>query len=293
MISPKLKLLIEQNLLDFTGKPQEIISVEHICGGCINKAARIKTTYGTFFVKWNSIGRYPNMFEVEARGLMLLKEQLVIKIPVVIALGEADKDAYLLMEYVETGLKTPNFWNNFGASMARLHKVTGQYYGLDTDNYIGCLIQHNQPHANWTSFFIKERLEPQIKLALDTGAINSGIVKKFDALYKKLETFFPLEPPSLIHGDLWSGNFIATPDEQACIYDPAVYYGSREMDIAMSKLFGGFDKQFYESYNLHFHLQEDWEDRIDVYNLYPLLVHVNLFGGGYVSQVKGILDSLL
>ena len=292
MISPKLTLLIEQNLLDFTGKSQAIISVEHIGGGSINKAARIKTNSGTFFVKWNSIDRYPDMFEAEARGLMLLEEQRVMKIPVVIASGEADKDVYLLMEYAESGLKTRNFWKNFGTSMARLHKVTEQYFGLDTDNYIGSLIQHNRSHTNWTSFFIKERLEPQIKLALDTGAINSGMVKKFDTLYKKLETFFPPEPPALIHGDLWSGNFMATPDEQVCIYDPAVYYGNREMDIAMSKLFGGFDKQFYESYNLHFPLQEDWEDRIDMCNLYPLLVHVNLFGGEYVWQVERILNSL-
>ena len=139
-------------------------------------------------------------------------------------------------------------------------------------------------------FFIEGRLEKQIALAKNSGAIDSATVQQFNRLYNKLPEIIPEEKPSLIHGDLWNGNFMTGADGKAWLIDPAVYYGHREMDLAMTKLFGGFSTDFYESYNETFPLQKGFNNRVDIHNLYPLLVHVNLFGGGYLHEVKNILS---
>ena len=151
------------------------------------------------------------------------------------------------------------------------------------------MYQQNNSHTNWTDFFIQERLQIQIKLARDHHQIESTTISKFEKLYHRLDDIFPKEQPALLHGDLWSGNFMVDEKGAPVIMDPAVYYGHREMDIAMTKLFGGFDNQFYDAYNAHFQLEKGWKSRIDICNLYPLLVHVNLFGGSYLQQVKNII----
>ncbi|MDQ3193264.1 MAG: fructosamine kinase family protein [Bacteroidota bacterium] len=289
MISSELRLLIEQKLCVYSKHESIVIAIENIAGGCINETVKIETTSGNYFLKWNSKKSYPGMFEAERKGLTLLNQQKALKIPFVITSGETENQAFLLLEYIESGSKAENFWNDFGKSLATLHKTTAPEFGLDHDNYIGSLAQSNLQNKSWTSFFIQERLEPQIKLARDKGQIETKIIEGFASLYKKLEEIFIPEPPALIHGDLWSGNFTTTEKGLPCIFDPAVYFGHREMDIAMSRLFGGFDQQFYNSYNSHFPLQKGWEERIDICNLYPLLVHVNLFGGGYLQQIKMIL----
>jgi len=160
---------------------------------------------------------------------------------------------------------------------------------LDHNNYIGSLHQSNQKHDKWVSFFIEERLNPQLKLAYDSGKINSSILEKFEVMFLVLEEIFPVEKPSLLHGDLWSGNLMTDNFGNPCLIDPAVYFGFREMDLAMTTLFGGFDSEFYESYQRINHLETGWQERFDICNLYPLLVHVNLFGEGYLSSVKNIL----
>lgn len=289
MISSELRLLIEQKLCVYSKHESIVIAIENIAGGCINETVKIETTSGNYFLKWNSKKSYPGMFEAERKGLTLLNQQKALKIPFVITSCETENQAFLLLEYIESGSKAENFWNDFGKSLATLHKTTAPEFGLDHDNYIGSLAQSNLQNKSWTSFFIQERLEPQIKLARDKGQIETKIIEGFANLYKKLEEIFIPEPPALIHGDLWSGNFTTTEKGLPCIFDPAVYFGHREMDIAMSRLFGGFDQQFYNSYNSHFPLQKGWEERIDICNLYPLLVHVNLFGGGYLQQIKMIL----
>ena len=178
----------------------------------------------------------------------------------------------------------------FGKQLAQLHQNTNTSFGLEESNYIGSLLQQNNLHNNWIDFFINERLKPQIKLARDNGKIDLSTITKFERLYTKLDEIFPEEPPALLHGDLWSGNFMVDEKGGPVIIDPAVYFGHREMDIAMTKLFGGFNQQLYQSYNEHFPLEKGWEQRVDICNLYPLMVHVNLFGGGYLEQVKSILN---
>ncbi|MFZ1687503.1 MAG: fructosamine kinase family protein, partial [Flavobacteriales bacterium] len=181
-------------------------------------------------------------------------------------------------------------------SLARLHGHTNSTFGLDPastagrrDNYIGSLKQVNTGQVTWGEFFIHCRLEPQVKMAIDHQRIGMGDVLRFERLYGKLPSLFPIEPPALLHGDLWSGNFLCDAHHQPVLIDPAVYYGHREMDIAMTKLFGGFEPAFYSAYSDAWAMEIGWEERADLCNLYPLLVHVNLFGGSYAGQVAAIL----
>jgi protein-ribulosamine 3-kinase len=266
-----------------------ILNHQSIGGGCINHAHQLKTNHGNFFLKWNDALRYPGMFEAEAKGLDLLRSINTIRIPNVIFFGEAGSQSFLLLEYIEKENPKKNFWNEFGKQLALLHKNSSDQFGLDYDNYIGSLNQCNHKHSNWIDFFINERIEPQIKLAFDSKKLANGLVSSLANLYKKLPEIFPMEKPSLLHGDLWNGNFMIADDGSACLIDPSVYYGNREMDLAMTKLFGGFTVEFYESYNETFPLEKDFEKRIEIYQLYPLLVHVNLFGQNYIQQVESIL----
>ena len=264
-------------------------SFTHASGGCINNGGRLSASSGTFFLKWNSATKYPGMFEAEEKGLKLLGAGQVIRVPVTTITGIADEKAFILMEYIESRKRQPDYWITLGHQLSALHRIHHSSFGLDHDNYIGSLPQKNNYHTDWTEFFIVERLERQIKAALDNREASSEMVRRFDKLFSRLNGYFPVEKPSLIHGDLWSGNLIVDEKGDPCIIDPAVYYGHREMELSFTKLFGGYDKDFYNSYEEVFPLEPGFNDRIDLYNLYPLLVHVNLFGGGYINQVNLIL----
>lgn len=273
-----------------TGEAVELRSSRPLPGGSINEAYKMETTRGNFFIKYNNAGRYPHMFEKEAEGLKLLKSAGKIRVPEVIGTGEAGRHSFILLEYIEPAPESGDFWNNFGTALAGLHKTFGDKFGLGHDNYIGSLHQKNSFHDDWTGFFIEERLQPMIRMAREGGRADSGIVKKFDHLFSILGNIFPKEPPSLVHGDLWSGNYMVDDRGEACIIDPAVYYGHREMDIGMSRLFGVFGEGFYRAYNEEYPMEPGWRERADICNLYPLMVHVNLFGQGYLGSVMSILD---
>lgn len=258
-------------------------------GGCINNGGRIDTASGKYFLKWNDRKKFPGMFAVEAKGLSLLRQANVIYVPAVIHVGLAGEFQFLVLEYIQMGASDASYWRRFGSGLAALHKSSATTFGLDHNNYIGSLRQENKQSTSWVEFFIEQRLKAQLELAVDGKRIDHGLFRKFDALFAKLHTFLPEEPPSLLHGDLWSGNIISTVQGQPCLIDPAVYYGHREMDLAMTQLFGGFDCAYLDSYNEEYPLIPGYEERLDLYNLYPLLVHVNLFGGGYERQVADVL----
>lgn len=277
------------HLKDHLHSPVKLLSTSPVSGGDINQAYRFETSEGNFFVKKNSASRYPKMFEKEANGLELIASTKTIPVPEVILFGEDNDVSFLVLNIIETSVQQPDFWQSFAERLARLHKQSTDYFGLDHDNFIGSLTQSNTPHKKWTDFFREERLHSQVKLARDNGRIGIEIVKSFDRFYGKLDEIFPVEAPALVHGDLWGGNFMVNEKGEAIIIDPAVYYGSREMDLAMSKLFGGFSSEFYKYYDNFFPLEKGWQQRIDFCNLYPLMVHVNLFGGGYQESVKSIL----
>ncbi len=258
-------------------------------GGCINSSYYVATSRGTFFLKYNYSSRFPEMFEKEALGLEILGDAGKLRVPLVYGNAEAKDQAVLVLENIEEGSPLANFWEDFGKGLARLHKTFGKNFGLDHDNYIGSLFQANKPAANWIDFFVEQRLEAQIKLASDTGKAGPELGRLFRGLYPYLSEFFPEEPPALLHGDLWSGNYMTAEDGQAVIIDPAVYYGHRYMDLGMSKLFGGYAPGFYQAYKEEYPMEKGWEKSMEIANLYPLMVHVNLFGGGYLGSVKIIL----
>ncbi len=288
-----LPIPVQDIVIEFLSKraslPVEVTSTKTLSGGSINKAFRLETNIGNFFLKYNNASKFPQMFEKEARGLSLLRSAGEIDIPEIIFHSEAGQDAFLLLEYIDSVGQTNDFWSNFGKSLAKLHNHKAEAFGLDHDNYMGSLYQHNEFHDDWIEFFIEERLERQVKLARENAAIGRNDVLAFERLYKRLGEIFPATKPSLIHGDLWSGNFMVNGKGDACLIDPAVYYGHPEIDIAMSTLFGVFNSEFYESYIAHNPLEKGWEKRLDIYNLYPLMVHVNLFGGGYPGSVRRII----
>jgi fructosamine-3-kinase len=288
-ITMSWKTGVEKLLSEKQNSQVTILSEQYVGGGSINDARLIETTAGKFFVKINSASRYPGMFEKEAKGLALLDETKAIAVPRVIGYGENGNDAYLIQHFIDTAPKEAGFWENFGRKLATLHQNNSKQFGLDYDNYIGSLKQSNKQHGSWSAFFREERLEPQIAMAYINGSINSSMLKMFDRFFNKLDNLFPEEPPSLIHGDLWGGNFMVNEKGKPVIIDPAVYYGHREMDLGMSKLFGGFDQQFYNAYHKSYPLEPGWQERLDFCNLYPLMVHVNLFGGSYAGSVRDIL----
>ncbi len=285
-IQDKIALILS----DLKDKPVHILSISSLGGGSINDAFRIETDAGIYFLKHNKASLFPEMFEKEEKGLELLRQAGELPVPELIATGKSNDEAFLLLKYIESAPKQPDFWDKFGTSLAKLHRHAGEYFGLDHDNYIGSLHQHNNKHPDWISFFIEERLERQARLARNKALIGAGILSALDRLYRRLPEIFPEEAPALLHGDLWNGNYMTDENGHACLIDPAVYYGHREMDIGMSKLFGGFSGEFYEAYNREYPMEKGWEKRLDICNLYPLLVHVNLFGAAYVGQLNSILQ---
>jgi protein-ribulosamine 3-kinase len=289
MLPGHLQQEIQEFLFSREGNSAAIQSQSPLSGGDINHAWMISTASSSYFVKYNSAGKYPGMFSAEARGLQRLNDAGALKVPAVIAHSERGPLSWLMLEYIEGSSYGSRFWEDFGTSLALLHKNTADTFGLDHDNYIGSLRQINGHYKSWPDFFIEERLKPQFRLARKNGLADSNLEKSFERLFKALPAIFPGEPPSLLHGDLWSGNFMCDTASRPCLIDPAVYYGFREMDIAMSKLFGGFASGFYEAYNATWPLVPGWEQRLEICNLYPLMVHLNLFGAGYLGSVKRIL----
>jgi fructosamine-3-kinase len=278
----------ETILFETFGKTPKIREVRIIAGGSINTAVRVVTSQGTFFIKFNH-AELEDMFEKEARGLEILRQTEAIAIPEVLGYGKNGNKAYLIMEFVENGGQRPDFWRNFGQSLAALHFHTQQNFGLSFDNYIGSLEQFNEYIGNGIDFFIERRLRPQVGLALYNSLLSKEMYDRFERFYPLLINLLPTERPALLHGDLWSGNFLPNEHGRAALIDPAPYYGFREAEIAFSHLFGGFDDEFYEAYHDAFPLDSDLESRIPVYNLYPLLVHVNLFGRSYLPPVERLL----
>jgi fructosamine-3-kinase len=287
MLPKSIEQELEQKIPGF-----QCYSAETISGGDINSAALIDSNKGDFFIKWNYTKDFPDMFEKEALGLKLLADSNTIKIPEVITTGIAGRYNFLVLEYLKPDSKDSLFFHLFGKSLGQMHKNFGSYFGLDHNNYIGSLPQINEPKDNWIEFFIINRLEYQLKMAKDNSLVDSSILRKFDRLFPKLDSLIPKEKASLLHGDLWGGNYLASRDG-AALFDPAVYYGHREVDIAMSKLFGGFDSEFYEAYNQEYPLEKGWEERVDLFNLYPLLVHLNIFGKAYQIQISRILSNFV
>lgn len=262
-------------------------------GGCINEAGTVYMRDGKFFLKWNLRQRYPLMMRKESAGLLLLRGTKAVRVPEVVEVGETDDYQFLLMEAIEFGKRKPDFWEKLGVVLAQLHQTTQQGFGLDHDNFIGSLPQSNNPRKRWLDFFSECRIRPQVRMAFDAGLIEKKLVTETDALLVKAPDILSDCQPSLLHGDLWSGNLLVDSAGSPCLVDPAVYFGNREVDLAMTQLFGGFDDRFLAAYNAAWPLAPGFSERFDIYNLYPILVHINLFGGAYVSQFRSMLRKFI
>lgn len=277
-------------LSQYLGKEVAKLTYKRLGGGCINESFKIETEVGSFFLKHNK-SEFEIQFRKEAKALEILRNSGALKVPEVFQFGTHNTRAYLLTEYIEPGPPDSNFWQDFGESLAALHHTTSenQQFGLSFDNYIGELPQKNHFKENWIDFFIENRLEVQAKLAFKKQLITPEFLKQLRKFYEMLPELLIEEPPSLIHGDLWSGNYLQGSQGKAVLIDPAIYYGNREIELAFTHLFGGFSSTFYQSYQHAWPLQPGFEERIDIYNVYPLLVHVNLFGTSYLSGIKNVI----
>ncbi len=218
-----------------------------------------------------------DFFEKEARGLNLLRMNGLKAVPEVIHAG---KD-FLLLEWIEPGRVTDTTMELAGRALAQMHLKKQPYFGLEWDNYIGSLPQCNGRFDSWSECYFHSKLWPAAQKAYARGNLQASILSNLEDLYKKIPQILPDEQPSLLHGDLWSGNLMADPQQRPYFIDPAVYYGHREVDIAMTLLFGGFTDSFYDTYSEEFPLLPDFNSRIPLYKMYPLLVHAALFGRSY------------
>lgn len=281
---------LQQRFSDFFSAPVTIMQFKDVYGGDTNKSFLLETNRGNFFIKVNAAMFGLDMFEKEARGLIQLADTGSIKVPRPLFDGKFNQQIFLVIEYVEPGNPAPDFWEDFGKSLSDLHRNSSEYFGLHANNYIGKLSQSNKQHNRWAQFYAEERILPLIYKANERNMLDPGHVSVAEQICSRLHSIFPDEQPALLHGDLWSGNYIVAANGYTAIFDPAVYYGHREVDIAMTLLFGGFDERFYSSYSSHFPLQSGWQERVALCQLYPLLVHLLLFGGKYKQKV---IDTLL
>ena len=281
--------LLEEEIGRITGETFSILSYEKLTGGDINRVYSIESNQGAKCIKLNSAIDFPGMFEAEMKGLLELSSKNTIDVAKPIASGVIKETSFLFLEYIHSRQQQSKFWIDFGRKLAKMHRATAPAFGLEHNNYIGSLQQSNEQQSSWADFFITCRLEPQIKLANAQGLLDRKDLDCFERFYLNVQGLFPKENPSLLHGDLWQGNFMVGPNGQPALIDPAVYYGHREMDVSMTLLFGGFPTSFYESYNEQWPLETGWRERVDYCHLYPLLVHLNLFGNSYLPAIRRII----
>ncbi len=283
----------------------EYINCTTVIGGDINTAYYVETARGKFFLKLNSETDFPDMFEREAEGLKALQQATWLKVPDAAACGKSDGQQYLILQWLEKAQPSTGFWECFAEGLAQLHSITNEQFGWVSSNYIGSLVQQNKYSTSWPEFYATQRIMPLVEKLFNESILSKTDVCSAEKLCTHLSEIFPAECPALLHGDLWAGNFMAVKNNRdlphlqlvaglsdseviSAIFDPAVYYGHREMDLGMSLLFGGFDSRFYEAYHSFFPLENNWRKRVSLTQLYPLLVHAVLFGGGYIYRCKQI-----
>lgn len=270
-----------------------IEQVKPLGGGCINRAYRVEGGGRRYFVKLNQADR-ATMFEAEAAGLEEILASDSVKAPRPVAHGVAGAYAFLVLEYLELGRGDRHAQASLGFALARMHRHTAERFGWRRDNTIGSTPQRNPWTSDWIAFWREARLGFQLELAARRGyrgrlqRLGSQLLARFPALFRG---YTP--QPSLLHGDLWGGNHSFTMEGVPVVFDPAVYYGDREADLAMTELFGGFGPAFYAAYDEAYPLDPGYRVRKDFYNLYHVLNHASLFGGSYASQAEAMMEQLL
>lgn len=282
---------IASHISQITGQPFRPAHRRPVGGGSVNHAYALVDGSQAYFVKINQASRVA-MFEAEALGLQEMTATHTIRVPQPIGWGTADGSAYLVLEWLDLGYGTHRSWQEMGQKLAAMHRVSSsQGFGWSRDNTIGFIPQQNPWTTSWTEFFTTHRIGFQLELACRKG----GRFPRGDRLLQRIPDLLADHhpAPSLVHGDLWTGNAVVTKLEEPIILDPATYYGDREVDLAMSELFGSFPSDFYRAYHAAYPLEAGYERRKILYNLYHILNHYNQFGGGYESQANHMIASLI
>ena len=284
---------IADNISSATGQPFHCSNQQAAGGGCINSTYTVQDDKRVFFVKLNSAD-LSDMFEAEAAGLNEMAASDSIRVPAVICSGVSGNQAFLVLEQLELGNGTHQSHDQLGQMLAQMHHHCSEQFGWYRDNTIGSTPQHNDQSNDWVSFWRDQRLGFQLTLAARNG-YGGRLQQLGEQLLPEIDSFFSAYQPkaSLLHGDLWSGNYAFTTDGTPVIFDPAVYYGDREADLAMTELFGGFSPRFYQAYEAAYPIDASYAQRKTLYNLYHVLNHLNLFGGGYLSQAESMISRLL
>ena len=266
-----------------------IISIRPISGGDIAHTERVDTKNRSYLVKSGSFPNAKELFEKEANGLAAIENSQTIATPKIMGNYSFDETSCLILEFIQTKLAGTEDMERFGRELAHFHLATRTgFFGFETDNFIGKLPQSNQKHTKWLSFYVKERLVPQFNLAQDLKLLGVSEIPTLKSLTENCTNIFGEVTPSLLHGDLWSGNYLISSSGNPYLIDPAVYYGHSEVDLAMSKLFGGFSTRFYDAYHEIIPPHGNQKELTEIYQLYYLLVHLNLFGTSYRNSVVGI-----
>lgn len=267
-----------------------IINVSTLSGGDINNAACLHTKDSRFFIKWNDAPNALKMFESEANGLISISNTKTIFTPKIISCSVYQDKAYLILDFIEAKEDVDNEdLFKFGTQLADLHNCGEDYFGFEEDNFIGTLPQKNSIKKSWSEFYIDNRLRPQLDLAKKQSYLSQISFQSIDSFYNETKDLLAGIRPSLLHGDLWSGNYIISKNGTPYLIDTAAYYGHREVDLAMSELFGDFGESFYQGYNSVFKIDPEYSSRKDLYQLYYLLVHLNLFGRSYEGACLRII----
>jgi fructosamine-3-kinase len=282
---------IANSICQATNTSFTINTTRSIGGGCINQGYRIDDETRSYFVKLNRASQV-EMFAAEALGLQQMAATQTITVPKPICWGMADSSSYLVLEWLDLSGGSQQAWQQMGGQLAAMHRLgTNDRFGWERNNTIGSTPQINTSNDNWADFFAEQRIGYQLQLAKRRGGSFPDTRQVIQAVRELLSDRSP--EISLVHGDLWSGNAGITTNGAPVILDPATYYGDREVDIAMTELFGGFPAAFYQGYNDVWQLDSNYQQRKQLYNLYHILNHFNLFGGGYASQANRILQTIL
>lgn len=282
-----------RHLQQQTGANLSNAKLSGVGGGDINSAYKLQADGLVWFVKLNR-AELADMFAAEAAGLQELAKAGAVRVPETVCFGQFQQQAYLVLEHIELSPLRADSRKAFGGQLARLHRLPQPWFGWHRDNTIGSTPQHNDNHADWTAFWREQRLRRQLQLAAKQG-YTGALQTQGEKLLEKIGCFFTdyRPQPSLLHGDLWGGNAAADRQGNPVMYDPACYYGDREADLAMTELFGGFGQEFYAAYQAEYPLDTGYQTRKTLYNLYHVLNHLNLFGGGYLGQAKAMMERLL
>jgi fructosamine-3-kinase len=289
-INQSLKNFITEQLSALLGAGRGSWSFLPLGGGSINLSFLVQNNLEKVFCKINDRKRFPGLFEKESAGLELIRSKKCIRVPEKIACFEWDEWQVLLLEWIPPGSPDHLFWERFGNELAALHQETQDFFGLDHDNYMGSLRQENTEMQEWNRFFAEKRLEPMVDKCRKGNLLSAKDEAAFGRLMEKLGQIFPREiKPSFQHGDLWSGNFMCRENGDPVLIDPAVYFGHPSVDLGMTRIFGGFDELFYRAYQHHSKLTDGFREQCAVANLYPLLIHLYLFGSSYLPQIRSCL----